>query len=137
MKETENEDPGVKITDLVTRADNSQFRLEPDEEDRKENELDIAIIRRIIFNSSMEDVALVFLSPIIAFVAFFFLVQGGIEISKSMATLALVSFGSGLITEEVITKLKSFASSAFVPETKERSSNDDGNGSSNSKNSNS
>ena len=134
LRKLGKQDPGIKITDLVTRADNSRFRLEPDEEDKKENELDIAIIRRIIFNSSMEDVALVFLSPIIAFVAFFFLVQGGIEISKSMATLALVSFGSGLITEEVITKLKSFARSAFVPETKKRPSNDNGNDSPNSKN---
>jgi hypothetical protein len=102
---------------LATKADNPGFVYEEGTENAKNDknvEFDKALIKRLVFNSSMEDVAFIFLSPIIAFVAFFFLVQGGIDPSKNMPTLALVSFGAGLITDEVITKLKVFATSAFA-----------------------
>ncbi len=101
---------------LATKADISGFKYKEGtvNVDDPEPESDKSLIKRIVFNSSMEDVAFVFLSPIIAIVTFFFLVQGGVDPSKNMPTLALVSFGAGLITDEVITKLQAFATSAFA-----------------------
>ena len=111
-----------QLIDLATRADNDGYLIRPQakvpsgkddgELDRK-TEQDKALIRRIIFNNSMEDLALIFLSPILALVTFFILTQGGIDATLNMPTMAIASFATGLITNEIISRLESIAKSSI------------------------
>jgi len=66
-----------------------------------------AVVRRIIFNNSMEDLSLIFLPPILAVASYFLLLQGDVK-EDAWPTFALVSFAIGLVTNEIISKLKSF-----------------------------
>jgi len=66
-----------------------------------------ALVRRIIFNNSMEDLSLIFLPPILAIASYFLLLQGDVK-EDAWPTFALVSFAIGLVTNEIISKLKSF-----------------------------
>ncbi len=105
-----------ELISLATKADNPGYLREPPKgktEDKGEIEEDEALIKRIIFNNSMEDLALIFLSPILAFVTFFILKQGGIDPISNMPTMAIASFGTGLITNEIITRLENIASSTL------------------------
>ena len=59
-----------------------------------------------LFYSSVEDLALLFLAPLLAIAIWFFLVQGGMEDGKY--TLALAAFATGLVTDEIINSLTEF-----------------------------
>ena len=63
-------------------------------------------IKRIIVNNSMEDLALVFLSPLLAVATYFVLIQGGITVEKGMPAIAVVCWAAGLSTNELIGKLQ-------------------------------
>ncbi len=66
-------------------------------------------VSRAIFNNSMEDLALIFLPPVLAFAVYFILLQAGITAQENMPTIAAVSLGVGLITKEALQKLEGLA----------------------------
>ena len=72
-----------------------------------------AIVKRIIFNNSMQDLSLIFLPPILAVASYFILLQGGLDAQEALPTFATVSFAIGLISNEIIAKLESFAQSTI------------------------
>lgn len=64
--------------------------------------------KREVFNQSIEDLALLMLSPLLAVASYFLLLQGGLE-QGDYPTIAAVSFGAGLVTNEVIRRLSDIA----------------------------
>jgi hypothetical protein len=63
------------------------------------------------FYKSLEDISLLFLSPLLAIAVYFVLVQGGLEEDSGVHILAAISFTVGLITDDVIRSLIEFTSS--------------------------
>jgi hypothetical protein len=114
-----------ELINLATKADNEGYlRILSKGEKEEESKIqeDKAIIKRIIFNNSMEDLALIFLSPILAFVTFFILSQGGVDPNTNMPTIAIASFATGLITKEIINRLENTASTSLNPKNTKRDS---------------
>ena len=103
MYEIKRSEPSILDEDLV-RETQIAFR---DAEKSKDKG---PLARRIIFNNSMEDLSLIFLPPILAVASYFLLIQGDVK-EDAWPTFALVSFGIGLVTNEIIGKLKSFVTS--------------------------
>lgn len=66
-------------------------------------------LKRVIFNKSMEDIGLLFLSPLLAMATYFILVQGGIDAIQEPFTLAVISFAIGLATDKAVYSLERFA----------------------------
>jgi hypothetical protein len=66
-----------------------------------------------LFYHSLQDISLLFLSPLLAIAVWFLLSQAGIQGQESIYTIAVISFAIGLITEEVILALIKFAGSAL------------------------
>ncbi len=67
--------------------------------------------REWIFHQSLEDIAILFLSPLLAIAVWFLLTQAGLRDENAVYTLAVVSFTVGLITEEVVQALIHFVQS--------------------------
>jgi hypothetical protein len=74
--------------------------------------------RLILFYHSLEDIALLFLAPLLAMAVWFLLTQAGVQGEGALYTIAVVSFTVGLITEEVIQSLIRFTSSALKSSSK-------------------
>lgn len=66
-------------------------------------------LKRVYFNKSMQDIALLFLSPILAMATYFLLFTAGLNTEVDFNTLAVVSFSIGLVTDKVISRLQDFA----------------------------
>ena len=64
------------------------------------------IDRRSIFLQSLRDISLFLLSPLLAIVVYFFLFNVGMDTLDGTYTIAVTCFGVGLVTEDVIRKLK-------------------------------
>ena len=64
--------------------------------------------RRNVFFESLRDIALFFLSPLLAIAVYFLLVVFGLSGTNSIYTIAVVSFSIGLVTEDVIQTLIRF-----------------------------
>ena len=64
-----------------------------------------------LFYNSLEDIALLFLAPLLAIAVWFLLDQMGIQGQDAIQTIAVVSFTIGLITEEAIQALLKFSKS--------------------------
>ena len=76
-------------------------------------------VSRAIFNNSMEDLALIFLPPVLAFALYFVLLQAGISSQENMPTIAAVSLAVGLITKEALQRLETLGKGFLVGEKKE------------------
>lgn len=70
-------------------------------------------IREEIFQRSIDDLSLLILAPLLAIASFFLLAQAGINDVKDYPTIAAVSFGVGLVTNRVISRLKGVAGGAL------------------------
>jgi hypothetical protein len=57
--------------------------------------------RRLVFHRSIEDLATLFLSPLLAIAMYFILVQWE-PTQANVYILAIVSFGTGLVTDEIV-----------------------------------
>jgi len=90
-------------------------------------------IKRAIFNNSMEDLALIFLPPVLAFALYFVLLQAGINAQDDMPTIAAVSLAVGLITKEALQRLESVGKSILLGTTKKKKNEEDENDSQESK----
>jgi hypothetical protein len=82
------------------------------------NSLDKAInqlsdYRLSLFYRSLEDISLLFLSPLLAIAVWFLFDQAGMDSNSANSTIAVVSFTIGLITEDVIQALIRFSSSTI------------------------
>ena len=64
----------------------------------------------MVFNKSLEDLALLIVSPLLAVAIYFVLIQGGLSL-ENYATLAAISFAVGLVTDRAIEKLQDLAGS--------------------------
>ena len=62
--------------------------------------------RHLIFLQSLRDISLFLLSPLLAIVVYFFLFNVGMDTLDGTYTIAVACFGVGLVTEDVIRKLK-------------------------------
>ena len=71
-------------------------KLETDNEAALRNDM-----RRLLFYRSIKDLATLFLSPLLALVMYFILVQWA-PTQSSVYILAVVSFGTGLVTDEIV-----------------------------------
>jgi hypothetical protein len=69
--------------------------------------------RMNLFYRSLQDISLLFLSPLLAIAVWFLLSQAGLNSTTATSTIAVVSFTVGLITEDVIHALIRFSSSAI------------------------
>lgn len=81
-------------------------------EEKDRTNMQVHLVKRIIFNNSMLDLSMIFLPPILAVATYFMLLQGGVNENEALPTFAVVSFAIGLISNEIVQKLASFASSA-------------------------
>ena len=83
--------------------------------------------RRLVFHRSIEDLATLFLSPLLAIAMYFILVRWELNTQTSTPLLAVVSFGTGLVTNEIVDLIirivKSVITSSQAPE--KRSQTDD------------
>jgi len=68
------------------------------------------------FYQSLEDIAILFLAPLLAVAVYFLLKVFGLEGDNAIYTIAVVSFSIGLVTEEVIRTLIQFATSRLKRE---------------------
>ena len=75
-----------------------------------ENKIEPENDRRLIFLQSLRDIALFLLSPILAIVIYFLLFKIGMSSLDATYTIAVVCFGVGLVTDDIIQKLISFTS---------------------------
>jgi hypothetical protein len=66
-----------------------------------------------LFYASLEDIALLFLAPLLAIAIWFLLDQMGIQGQDAIQTIAVVSFTIGLITEEAVQALIKFSKSVL------------------------
>ena len=98
--------PDISDTELLSKVEDEFKKAESKSENSP-------IGKRIIFNNSMEDLSLIFLPPILAVATYFMLLQGGLDPEKAMPTFAVVSFAIGLISNEIVKKLESFARFCF------------------------
>ena len=62
-------------------------------------------VRIEVLHQSMKDLALLFLAPLLAIAAYFLLLQSGIE-QNNFPTIAAVSFGVGLVTDNIVARLE-------------------------------
>jgi hypothetical protein len=62
------------------------------------------------FYSSLYDVALIFLAPLLAAAVWFLIIQNGVDPLKGIFVLAVVSFAVGLATTNVVDALVNFVS---------------------------
>lgn len=83
----------------------------PETIDTSTKSIDANKNQSISFYKSLEDIALLFLSPLLAIAVYFVLVQGGLEEDSGVHILAAISFTVGLITDDVIRSLIEFTSS--------------------------
>lgn len=68
------------------------------------------------FYQSLEDIALLFLAPLLAIAVYFLLTVFGLEGGNSIYTIAVISFTVGLVTEEVVQALIRFTTSKLKEE---------------------
>lgn len=68
------------------------------------------------FYQSLEDIAILFLAPLLAIAVYFLLKVFGLEGDNAIYTIAVVSFSIGLVTEEVIRTLIQFTTSRLKRE---------------------
>ena len=68
------------------------------------------VSQRLIFFESLRDLALFFLSPILAVVVYFLFSQWE-PIADSPTVLAVFSFASGLVTTEIVNAISDFTTS--------------------------
>jgi hypothetical protein len=68
------------------------------------------------FYQSLEDIALLFLAPLLAIAVYFLLTVFGLEGGNSIYTIAVISFTVGLVTEEVVQALIRFTTSKLKVE---------------------
>ena len=99
--------PNLTREEMLEKADEA-FENANDTDKKNEH-----LTQRIIFNNSMEDLALIFLSPILAIASYLILVQGGVSPIENWPTIAVVSFATGLVTTEIIGRLEGFARSSI------------------------
>ena len=78
--------------------------------------------KRGIFYRSLEDIALILLSPLLAIATWLLLKQGGVNIDSGAFMLAAVSFAVGLVTDDVIKALIGFVSSKLGTSDEKRKS---------------
>jgi hypothetical protein len=76
-----------------------------------------------IFYRSLEDISLLFLSPLLAVALWIMLTQAGMQGQEAIYTLSVVAFTVGLITEEVVQALITFTRSVMSGQNKEQSKN--------------
>jgi len=68
------------------------------------------------FYQSLEDIALLFLAPLLAIAVYFLLTVFGLEGSNAVYVIAVISFSVGLVTEEVVQALIRFTTSRLKVE---------------------
>jgi hypothetical protein len=68
------------------------------------------------FSQSLEDIAILFLAPLLAVAVYFLLKVFGLEGDNAIYTIAVVSFSIGLVPEEVIRTLIQFTTSRLKRE---------------------
>ena len=68
------------------------------------------------FYQSLEDIAILFLAPLLAVAVYFLLKVFGLEGDNAIYTIAVVSFSIGLVPEEVIRTLIQFTTSRLKRE---------------------
>lgn len=108
LKNLENSEKNEDNTKIYKEL-NKKLQLFQDEDSKLEE------IRRKIFTQSIKDLALLFLSALLAIASYFLLIQAGIQ-SSDYATIAAVSFGVGLATDTVISRLENFVGVAIGKE---------------------
>lgn len=74
----------------------------------EKKEQDSLVLRRVIIKNSMEDLALLFLSPILAVATYFMLVQAGLDPIEHVLTMSVACLATGVITNDVLGSLESF-----------------------------
>lgn len=74
---------------------------------------DVGSYRIWLFYHSLEDISLLFLSPLLAIAIWLLLVQAGMTGQEALPTIAVISFSVGLVTEEVVQALINFAKSTL------------------------
>lgn len=79
-------------------------------------------VQKKVFRHSIKDLALLFLSPLLSFAAYFLLLQAGISEPKNIYTIAAVCFGVGLSTDKIIARLEGFVAGAIETGTKKTNS---------------
>ena len=83
--------------------------LHKDKHKKEENEkIDKDVTRLDLFYQSLEDIALMFLAPLLAIAVYFLLSIVGLEGPNAVYSLAVISFSIGLVTDEVINALIRF-----------------------------
>ena len=103
----------IKRTDIEMTENELRHKANEEFTKADANSENTPIGKRIIFNNSMEDLSLIFLPPILAVASYFLLLQGGLNPIEGWPTFAVVSFAIGLISNEIIHKLESFAHSTL------------------------
>jgi len=111
LKNLENSEKNEDNTKIYKEL-NKKLQLFQGEDSKLEE------IRRKIFTQSIKDLALLFLSALLAIASCFLLIQAGIQ-SSDYATIAAVSFGVGLATDTVISRLENFVGVAIGKEKSE------------------
>ncbi len=95
-----------------TLADNKMvYRFTLKNEDGSLNVYPETFGQRWLFYQSLEDIALLLLSPLLAIAVWLLLVQGGVQDQTGTPMLAVISFTTGLVTDDVIQSLIRFVSS--------------------------
>lgn len=79
---------------------------------KENNAEEIYEVRIAVLHQSMKDLALLFLAPLLAIASYFILFQAGIT-AQDFPTLAAISFGVGLVTDNVIARLEQLAGQAL------------------------
>jgi hypothetical protein len=89
------------------KDDNEKSKEDPIKEDlrKAKHVLIIRNRRKFVLNQSLKDIKLFILAPLLAVVVWFLLKQAGIE---DLNVVSAVSFGVGLVTEQVISTLSQF-----------------------------
>ena len=95
-----------------TLADNKMvYRFTLKNEDGSLNVYPETFGQRWLLYQSLEDIALLLLSPLLAIAVWLLLVQGGVQDQTGTPMLAVISFTTGLVTHDVIQSLIRFVSS--------------------------
>ena len=85
-------------------------------EDTPKTDVEKRINKLRNFYQSLEDIALLFLAPLLAIAVYFLLTVFGLEGGNSIYTIAVISFTVGLMTEEVVQALIGFTTSKLKVE---------------------
>jgi hypothetical protein len=92
---------GKLICELVIKKETNQTNIYYYDKSQKGDE-------NILFQQSLRDITLIFLSPILAIAVWLLLKQGGLS-QTGVYTFALISLTVGLVTDDVIRFLEEYA----------------------------